>query len=309
MTQPPTLATPRIFIAFMVATVIWGSTWIVIRDQLGVVPPSWSVTYRFAIAATGLFAWIAITRARLRIGRQGQILAAIYGGVLFVGNFNFVYRAEAHITSGLVAVIFALLIVPNSVMAAIFLKQRISPRFLIGSLVALAGVALLIVNEARGDTASSSQTWLGLSLTLAAVMCASIGNVLQATERAKALPMIALIAWGMAWGTLFNALFALVAVGAPVVELRLNYWLGTAYLGLFASSLAFVCYFGVIRAIGPGPAAYSGILTPVLAMIISTIFEGYHWTALAIGGGVLAFAGLLIALTAPKTPAKKPSPA
>lgn len=308
MTQP-TLATPRVFIPFMVATVIWGSTWIVIRDQLGVVPPSWSVTYRFAIAAAGLFAWIAITRAPLNLGRQGQALAALYGVVLFVGNFNFVYRAEAHITSGLVAVIFALLIVPNSVLGAIFLKQRLAPRFLLGSLTALAGVALLIINEARGDTSTSGQTWFGLWLVLAAVMCASIGNVLQATERAKALPMMSLIAWGMVWGTLFDALFAFVTIGPPVIEDRASYWLGTAYLGLFASSIAFACYFSVIRAIGPGPAAYSGVLTPVLAMIISTIFEGYRWTGLAIGGGVLAFAGLLIALTAPKTPAKKPSPA
>src|SRR6476646_902483 len=104
---PPTLATPRILIPFTVATLIWGSTWIVIRDQLGVVPASWSVTYRFAIAAAGLFAWIAITRAPLRLGRQGQGFAALFGLFQFMMNFNFVYRAEAHITSGLVAVIFA----------------------------------------------------------------------------------------------------------------------------------------------------------------------------------------------------------
>lgn len=300
----PTLATPRVLIPFTVATVIWGSTWIVIRDQLGVVPPSWSVTYRFAIAAAGLFAWIALTRAPLKLGRQGQILAALYGCVLFVGNFNFVYRAEAHITSGLVAVIFALLIVPNSILGAIFLKQRLTPRFLLGSLVALGGVVLLIVNEARGDTSAAGQTWIGLGLVLAAVLCASIGNVLPATPRAKSLPMVALIAWGMAWGTLFNALFAAATAGAPIIELRLNYWLGTAYLGLFASSLAFVCYFSVVRAVGPAAAAYSSVITPVFAMILSTVFESYRWTGLAIGGGALAFAGLLIALTA-----KKPSPA
>ena len=180
----PTLATPRIFVPFAVATLIWGSTWIVIRDQLAVVPPSWSVTYRFAIAAAGMFAWVLMTRAPLRIGRQGQAFAALFGLFQFVLNFNFVYRAEAHITSGLVAVIFALLLVPNSILAAIFLKQRLSARFLLGSLVALAGVGLLIVNEARGDTSSSGQTWLGLGLTLAAVLC-GVGRQCHAGDRAR----------------------------------------------------------------------------------------------------------------------------
>lgn len=301
MTQP-TLATPRVFIPFIVATVVWGSTWIVIRDQLGVVPPGWSITYRFIIAALGVFAYALVTRAPLRLGRSGQLYAAAYGLFLFVMNFNFVYRAEAHITSGLVAVIFALLIVPNSILGAIFLGQRLTARFMLGSLVALAGVALLIVNESRGDTSSGGQTWLGLGLTMTGVLCASVANVMQATERAKALPIVALIGWGMVWGSLFDAILAWATVGPPVIEHRLSYWLGTAHLGLLASSLAFICYFSVIRAVGPGAAAYSSVLTPVFAMILSTIFEGYHWTALAVGGGVLAFAGLLIALTARKAP-------
>ena len=298
----PTLATPRVLIPFTVATLVWGSTWIVIRDQLGIVPASWSVTYRFIIAAIGLFAWIAVTRAPLRLGRQGQVFAAAYGLFLFVMNFNFVYRAEAHITSGLVAVIFALLLVPNSVLGAIFLGQRLTLRFLLGSLVALAGVGLLIVNETRADPSAGGQTWLGLGLTMAGVLSASIANVMQATERAKALPMISLIAWGMLWGALFDTIFAWATVGPPVFEPRLTYWLGTAHLGLLASSLAFTCYFSVIRAVGPGPAAYSSVITPVFAMILSTVFERYHWTALAAGGGTLAFAGLLIALTARKAP-------
>ena len=116
------------------------------------------------------------------------------------------------------------------------------------------------------------------------------------------MPIFALIAWGMLWGMIFDALFAWVTAGPPVFEHRLNYWLGAAHLGLLASALAFACYFSVIRAVGPGPAAYSSVLTPVLAMILSTLFENYHWTALAVGGGVLAFAGLLIALTARKAP-------
>jgi drug/metabolite transporter (DMT)-like permease len=102
----------------------------------------------------------------------------------------------------------------------------------------------------------------------------------------------------MFWGALMNGVVALATVGAPVIELTLIYLSGTFYLGVFASAIAFTCYFGVIRVIGPARAAYSSIITPVLAMILSTIFEHYHWTLLAASGGVVTFVGLIVALSA-----------
>ncbi len=293
---------PKVLIPFVVATLIWGSTWFVIRDQLGVVPPTWSVAYRFLIGSAAMFAWALMTRAPMNIGREGQIFAALFGLAQFVLNFNFIYRAEDHITSGLVAVVFALLIVPNAVLAAIFLKQPLSRRFLAGSAVAVVGVALLIVQEARRDGATAAATWLGVTLTLLGMMSASVANIMQGTQRARALPMASVLAWGMLWGGLMNVAIALPTVGAPVFEPRPVYWLGVAYLGVAASAVAFTCYFGVIRAIGPARAAYSGVLTPILAMLLSTLFEHYRWTLLAGAGGAVAMAGLLIALSAKRVP-------
>lgn len=289
---------PKVLIPFVVATLIWGSTWFVIRDQLGVVPPTWSVAYRFLVGSAAMFAWALITRAPLNIGRAGQVFAVLFGFAQFVLNFNFIYRAEDHITSGLVAVVFALMIVPNAVLGALFLKQPLSPRFLAGSAVAVVGVALLIVQEARRDGATAAATWPGVTLTLLGMMSASIANIMQGTERARALPMASVLAWGMLWGGLMNVALAWPTVGGPVFEPRPVYWLGVAYLGVAASAVAFTCYFGVIRAIGPARAAYSGVLTPILAMLLSTLFEDYRWTALAAAGGIVAMAGLLIALSA-----------
>jgi drug/metabolite transporter (DMT)-like permease len=110
-----------------------------------------------------------------------------------------------------------------------------------------------------------------------------------------------MLAWGMFYGTLANALFGWAVYGAPVIEYRLGYWLGLLYLGLFASALAFTFYFGIIRAVGPGKAAYSSLLVPIIAMAFSTAFEGYRWSALAVGGGLLALFGLFIALKARRT--------
>lgn len=295
---------PRVLVPFLVATIIWGSTWLVIRDQLGVVPPTWSVAYRFLIASAAMFGWALVTRAPLSIGRDGQIFAVLLGFAQFVLNFNFVYRAEEHITSGLVAVLFALLLVPNALIARAFLGGVFTGRFLIGAAVAMSGVAMLIVQEVRADPSSAAATWLGAGLTLAGVLSASVANVMQGTQRARALPMASMLAWAMLWGGLINVAIAWPTVGAPIAETRPLYWLGTLYLGIFASAVAFTCYFAVIRAVGPAVAAYSSVLTPILAMLLSTLFEGYRWSWLAGAGGVVALAGLLIALSAPR-PATK----
>ncbi len=289
---------PRVLIPFTIATIIWGTTWIVIRDQLGTVPPTWSVAYRFTAGAAVMFLYALATRSPLNIGRQGQMFAALFGLAQFAMNFNFVYRAEGYITSGLVAVLFALLIVPNAVLGRIFLKQPLSGRFLIGSVVAVTGVGMLIAQELRVDAAGTTATILGTILTLAGVLSASAANIMQGTDRGRALPMASTLAWGMVWGTAMNGTYALVTVGPPVMLWTPSYIGGVLFLGVFASAIAFTCYFNVIRAVGPARAAYSSVLTPILAMIISTVVEDYRWSWLAAAGGVVALAGLLIALSA-----------
>lgn len=292
------ITSPAVLLPFILVTLIWGSTWIVIRDQLGIVPASWSVTYRFLIAAAAMFVVARISGASLRIGREGHMLAAAFGLPQFFLNFNFVYAAEHHITSGLVAVIFAMLLVPNSALAWLFLKQRITAQFAIGSSIAAIGAALLFVQEMRASEAAPNEVLLGIGLTLLGVLCASSANILQASERLKRRPMSSMLAWGMVYGLIANAGWAFIIDGPPVVEYRLGYWLGLLYLGLVASALAFTLSFGIVRMIGPGKAADSSIIVPVIAMGLSTIFEDYVWSTLAVAGGLLALAGMVIALRA-----------
>ena len=138
-----------VLIPFTVVTLIWGSTWLVIRDQLGVVPPSWSVTYRFLLAGLVLGTYAALKGETVRLDARGWWFALALGATQFVLNFNFVYRAEGFITSGLVAVVFALLLVPNAVFGRIFLGQRLGRQLILGSAVAMAGVSLLFLHEVR----------------------------------------------------------------------------------------------------------------------------------------------------------------
>ncbi|HEY0014321.1 MAG TPA: EamA family transporter [Allosphingosinicella sp.] len=291
---------PKVLLSFALIILIWGSTWIVIKDQLGPVPPTWSVTYRFVIAGAAMFAYALATGAPLRMDWRGHALAAAFGVPQFVLNFNFVYAAELYVTSGLVAVVFALLMVPNSALAWLFLKHRLTGRFLLGSLVACAGVALLFVQEMRASPASSREVVVGIGLTLLGVLSASAANVLQAGAAMKKRPVSTNLAWGMFYGVIGNALLAWLWFGPPVVEARAGYWIGLVYLGLFASAAAFTLYFGIMRAVGPGKAAYSSLIIPVVAMAISTVAEDYRWSLLAVGGGALALVGMIIALMAPR---------
>lgn len=292
----PSLLTPRILIPFMLVTLIWGSTWIVITGQISTVPPSWSVSYRFLVAAAAMFAFALARRERLWLSGKALLFAAVLGIAQFALNFNFVYRAELHITSGLVAVLFALLIVPNSLMGRLFLKTPLEPRFLIGGGIAIVGVAMMILHEYRAAAIGSDAVLLGTALTLIGVFSASVSNVMQGTEMARTQPMVVMIAWAMLFGALGDAAFAWATVGPPVIDTSPAYLGGVLYLGVVASAVTFPLYFGIIRAVGPGQAAWSSVLIPIIAMAISTIFEAYRWSALSVAGGLIAFVGLTIAV-------------
>jgi drug/metabolite transporter (DMT)-like permease len=292
----PGLFAPRIFIPFLLVTLIWGSTWLVISDQLNVVAPSWSVAYRFAIATLGMFVLAAVMRLPLRLDRRVFPWVLLLGVLQFAFNFNFVYLAEQHITSGIVAVLFALLIVPNALFAKWWLGRSFGKSFLWGSLIACIGVALLLVQEYRVAPVAADAVLLGVGLTLLAVLCASISNVMQALPAISRFPTVTILAWSMLFGVIANSLYALIVYGPPTIDPRPEYLLGVAYLGVVGSVVTFPLYFGLIRNIGPGKAAYTSVLIPVVAMLLSTIFEGYHWSLLAAAGAVLVIIGLLVAM-------------
>jgi drug/metabolite transporter (DMT)-like permease len=292
----PGFLTPRILIPFILVSLIWGSTWLVIRDQLSVVPATWSVAYRFGVAGVGMFILGAIMRLSLKLDGRGMLWAMVLGAMQFTLNFNFVYQAEHHVTSGLVAVVFALLIIPNALLAKWWMGREIGRPFIIGSVVATAGVALLMLQEYRAAPVGGAAVLLGLGLTILAVMSASVSNVLQVLPHIARFPTITILAWSMLWGTLFNAAWAWANYGPPIIDPRPAYIGGVLYLGIVGSVITFPLYFGLIRDIGPGKAAYTGVIIPVVAMLLSSIFEGYVWSPLAIGGAVLATLGLIIAM-------------
>lgn len=280
---------------FLAVILIWGSTWLVIHDQIAAVPAEWTVTYRFVLGALGMAALTAARRESLWIGAEGMRVAAVVGVAQFSANYLFVYHAEGHIASGLVAVIYALLMVPNAVLARLVLGARLRGRFLAGSGVAMAGIAMLMAKEYQGGAGLNAL--IGVGLALGGLISASLANVVQATQAGRRQAVVPLLMWAMVVGAVVDGAVAWGVAGAPVLHAPPRFWAGVAYLALAGSVATFPIYFALIRSMGAGRAAFSQVAVPVVAMALSTVFEGYHWTGLAVAGCVLALAGLVIALT------------
>lgn len=286
---------PRVLIPFMLTGTIWGSTWFVITGQIADVPAAWGVFYRFMLATPALFALALAMGNRLKLTRPEHSLALGVGIAQFSGNFLFVYHAEHHITSGIVAVMFALLMVPNAIFARVFIGERAGSGFIGGSLVAIAGVALLLVHEWNaaplgGDVA------LGIVLAVGGMLAASIANVVQANPTGRGVSMVSLLAWAMLYGTAFDFVYAFVTLGPPAIPTGWHFWAGTAYLAMIGSVVTFPLHYNLVREIGAGRTAYNGIVTVCVAMLLSTLFEGFAWNVLSAAGMALALLGMGLAL-------------
>ncbi|MBA3055575.1 MAG: EamA family transporter [Sphingomonadales bacterium] len=294
--QPAKHSYLGVVVPFVVICLVWGSTWLVIKDQVSTIPAPWTATWRFAVAAPGMALLALYRRESLRIPAAAQRVAMAVGAALFCLNFQFVYQAEKHVTSGVVAVTFALLILPNAVFARIFLGIRVSLGFVAGSALALIGIALLVLHEYR-MAPPDSEVIFGIGLCFGALLVASAANVVQASAGARTAPAAPLLAWAMFWGTVCNFAVSWTLAGPPVIDPRPQALAGVAYLALVGSVLTFPLYFNLLHRIGPGKAAFHAVIVPVVAMLLSTLFEGYQWTLLAATGAALAIFGVLIALS------------
>ncbi len=285
----------RSLLAFVLVALIWGSTWFAIKNQIGTVPAGWSVVWRFALSSVGMVLLARVRGDSLRLPPGGQKLAMLIGLSQFCLNYEFVYQSERYLTSGIVAVVYALLLVPNALFSALFLGTKLRGRFVLGSGVAIAGIAMLLLHEVR-LAPPGAQVPLGIALACAGLIAASVSNVLMAGKVARGSGPVPLMAWSMIWGTAIDIVFALVHDGPPAFDTQPHYWLGIAYLAIIGSVVTFPLYAALIRDIGAGRAAYNGVAVPVVAMLLSSLLEHYRWSVLAAAGAACAMIGLLIAL-------------
>lgn len=285
---------------YLLTVLIWGSTWFAIRFQLGTVDPSLSLVYRFGLAALLLMLWCVIRKVSMRFTAKEHMAMAAQGLCLFSVNYLLFYWCTGLITSGLVAIIFSTVIVMNIINGAIFLKKPVQGIVLFGALVGLLGITLVFWHEIEASQAVSEQASAkvlkGLGIGLVATLFASLGNILSARNQSFKLPVLQTNAFGMAYGALFMACYGLVS-GVPFVfEWSVAYLGSLLYLSIFGSIIAFGAYLTLVGRIGADRAAYATVLFPLVALAISSIYENFQWTPLALLGVALVLVGNVIVI-------------
>jgi len=280
---------------YLATVLIWGSTWLAITYQLGVVPPEISVAYRFAIAAAALFLISTLLRRRLRFGLRDHGRMALLGLCLFSVNYVLVYVATVHLTSGLVAVAFSTIVLMNVLNGALIMRSPIERPVVLSGLVGLVGIGLVFWHD-LGDLRAGSGTLTAIALALLGTLVASLGNIVAAGNHARRLPVLEANAFGMAYGAALVAAYALLR-GLPFAfDTSPGYVASLLYLALIGSAAAFGAYVTLLGRIGAARAAYTSVLFPIVALALSTLYEGYRWSPQALVGVALVTAGNVLAL-------------
>jgi len=283
------------FLLYISASLIWGSTWLAIKLQLAQVPPILSVAYRFCLAALILLAYCHLTRKRLKFSLDDHWFMILQGFTLFGLSYIGSYLATAYMTSGLVAVVFSTILLWNILNLRIFMMQPVAWRALWGGMIGLSGICIVFWQDL--STFAASRGLIGLFIALAGAYLASVGNIVGTRNAKKGVPVTQANAFGMGYGGLLTLLIHFTMGGTLIIDWSIGYLGPMLYLTVFGSIVAFGCYMMLINRIGAEYAAYVALLMPIIALVLSTMFEGYRWTSNAFVGVTLVLAGNLVILT------------
>jgi drug/metabolite transporter (DMT)-like permease len=275
---------------------LWGTSWIALHLQLGVVAPEVSTLWRFSIAAAIMLAYVALSGGRLAFPLVDHLRFAVLGVTLFSTNFLFFYYGGLTTPSGLLAVVFSLASVFNMLLAALFFRQRPGLRVAVAAVMGFVGVAAMFEPQIAGADFGPAALQ-GLLFCVAGTLSFCLGNMITIAGRHRHVPISSATAWGMVYGVATLLVVSLVRGQAFVIEPSLSYVASLLWLAVMSSVFAFAAYMTLLSRIGAARAGYSTVLYPVVALAISTVFEGYHWTWPAILGLALVLAGNIVMLT------------
>lgn len=281
---------------YLAVVCIWGSTWLAVKYQIGIVAPEVSVAYRIGIAAVFMFGWCVIKELPLRFSPRAHLFMMLQGALIFSTNFFLFYLAAAHITTGLIAVIFSTASIMTIILNSLISKTLPSPHFFMGAILGAIGISLIFSKELAGYHINS-EVGAGLLLSLGGTLCFSLGSIVSSRNRIAGFSVCGNSAWAMAYGTGLLCIYALLRGKQIQFEFSMPYTVSLAYLSIVGSVVAFAAYFALLGRIKAEQAAYATVLFPVVALTLSTFFEGYQWTLFAIIGVVITLAGNVLVLS------------
>jgi drug/metabolite transporter (DMT)-like permease len=292
---PPTSRGLPTWQLFGVAVAIWGTTWHAILYQLAHTTPEFGVALRFALAGV-IALLIAHSRGdRVRCSAREHLRLAFQGVFLYCLAYLAVYHAEKHVPSGLVAVGYSASPLVAGIGAWWLWRTPIDARFLAGGVLCVLGVTLIFWPEFAGMAAGEA-TLRGALLTVAAVLLSAVGSLAASRNATHGLPFWAALGWGMLYGAALSLAVVVAAGQSLALPAAPSWWLSLAYLALAGSVIAFACFLALQQRVGPGPASTLGVMTPVVALVVSALFEGFRPVWLTWLGAALAALGNLLIL-------------
>ncbi|MGL6017162.1 MAG: DMT family transporter [Gibbsiella quercinecans] len=285
---------------YLAVVLIWGTTWIAITlQQQGTVAIPVSISYRFLISAITLLAVLLLLRRLRRIGPLDHLFCMIQGCCVFGFNFYCFYHAAAYISSGLESVIFSMAVLFNALNGMIFFRQRPTPNLLPAVILGLTGIIALFWQDLRA-TQLAPELLKGIGLSMLGTYGFSLGNMISARHQRHGLDVLTTNAYAMSYGAILMAFIALAQGASFQIALNISYIGSLLYLAIFGSVIAFAAYFILLGRIGAGAAAYSTLLFPLVALTISTLYEGYQWHLNAVLGLCLILLGNLVMFSKPE---------
>lgn len=284
---------------FLVPTLIWGSTWYVIKFQVGDVDPILSVSYRFLLAGLLLLIGLRFSSHWRSFSIHEHRFIALQGLMLFGFNYWLIYMSELYLTSGLVGLIFSLLVFFNILNARILLKQAIESKVILGGLLGIFGTAMIFWEDLRIFSFADGKL-TGMFLAIGGTYVASLGNITSARNQMNGMSVLASNAYGMTYGGAAMMLIALLTGVEFKFAMNFSYVSSLLYLAIFGSIFAFSAYLTLVGNIGAGKAAYVSLIAPIIALFISTFLEDYQWKSTSVFGAILILTGNMIALISRK---------
>lgn len=280
---------------YAVTVLIWGSTWLAIEYQLGVVEPEVSLVYRYSLASLVLFIWCKFRGLRLTFKAKDHIYFVFLGLFLFCLNYILAYRAQIHITSALAAIAFSTMLWINIILSRVLFGTKATSRVLLGAGLGIVGIVVLFAPQIQTVSLSDS-VFFGSILALTGALMASCGNMVSQAAQKRSLPVIESNTWSMFYGTILTAIVAVASGHELAFDATFTYITSLAYLAIFGSVVAFGAYLTLLGRIGAHKAGYATVMFPVVALILSMMFEGLQLDLSIIFGTTLVLLGNLLVL-------------
>jgi len=281
-------------ILFTATLFCWSPTWYLIKFQLGYVDPLVSVFYRFVSASLIIFVYLIIKRKSLKFSFNHHIWFLFFGTCLYSVNYVFFYTSNTYLVSAFPAIVFSTVVIMNILGEWFYFKKKPTTNTLIGATIGMIGI-IIIFNEEIFNFSLNNGTHIGLFLALLGTFCASTGNMVHQRNLNNNFPLIQTIAFAMLYGSLITLLITQLNNTELLFEFTFRYIASLAYLSVFGSIFAFIFYLKLLEKVGPGRAGYVGVVMPVIALLISTIFENLKWQIdLIIGLPILLVGAVLV---------------